>query len=218
MIKPHQHPITICFTDTETGGLVPRSTCIIQIGVVKVEHSLKDPLDMRVLYEWERKLKIPEEHPVSERAAAVNGYRKEIWDEEARDRRLSMMEYCKMLEWSSFGGQNAQFDYRHIEEELFRQGLDWPRMKNYTLYSVEMLARPMYLMGYLPGVKQEEMASYFNLGKQTHDALDDVRQSVQIYRKLLFLCIHGLSEKTLQQAREMEPFDMTPQERAPADV
>jgi DNA polymerase III epsilon subunit-like protein len=123
-----------------------------------------------------------------------------------------------MLEWSSFGGQNAQFDYRHIDEELHRQGLDWPRMKNYTLYSVEMLARPLYLVGLLSDVKQETMAAYFNLGKQTHDALDDVRQSVQIYRKLLFLCINGISDTTLQHAQEMEPFDMTPHERAPADV
>lgn len=207
----------ITFTDTETSGLFPRHSCIIQIACIKVEHSKRDPLEMRVLFEWERKLEKPDEYEVPEEVARINGYDPEVWVREAQNRRLVMIEYCKILEWSSFGGQNAQYDYRHIEEELHRLDINWPKLKNYSLYSVEMLARPMYLMGILENVKQETLSEFFGLGKQTHDAFDDIRQAVQLYRKLLFVSFHGINDKTLQDARDLELLDMRPTESAPVD-
>ena len=201
--------VTVCFTDTETTNLAPKHSCIIQIAAIKVKHGARDPIELRVLSEWEQKLQLSHGFTISEKVAKLNGYDPDVWAEQGQDRRHTMIEYCKLLEWSSFGGQNPQFDYRHIEEELGRQGLDWPKMSNYSLYSVDMLARPLVLMGLMKNVKQATMCEFFGLEEQTHDALDDIRAAVRLYQKLLFLSIHGIRKDTIKQACDLE-LDLTP--------
>jgi hypothetical protein len=58
-------------------------------------------------------------------------------------------------------------------------------MQGYRLVAVEMLAWPLYLNGKIPNVKQESLVEYFGLGKQTHDAWDDILQCAEIYRRLV---------------------------------
>lgn len=201
--------LTICFTDTETTGFFHRNCHIIQIGVLKIAHPKDDPLDLRVISEFERKLDLPEGVEVSDEVAKLNGYDAAVWKVEGKPRRETMLEYIKLLSRSSFGGQNPQFDYRFIDEELYRQGLDWPKMKNYSLFSVDMLARPLQLAGLIQNVKQETISEFFDLGEQTHDALGDIRQAVRIYQKLLHLSFFGLSDSSVADAMALEPLDLT---------
>lgn len=203
----------ICITDTETTGFVPRDTCIIQIAVAKIKHNI-DPLDIQLVSVREWKLQLPEGFTISPKVASINGYAAEVWRDQAEDRRLVILEYLKLLEWSSFGGQNPQFDYRHIDEELYRQGLSWPKMKHYTLFSVDMLARPLQIMGYVKDVKQETLSNFFGLGKQTHDALSDVRQCVELYRRLMWLACKGFSQEAVQDSvSEVQMLDWSRKEK-----
>jgi DNA polymerase III epsilon subunit-like protein len=191
---------TICFTDGETTGFDPHTEHIIQLAMIKVQHVPDNPLELKVLVELERKWVLPEGAVVSREVAAINGYDPETWEKEAVDRREALAEYFGHLEWSAFGGQNPTFDYNFIDIEARRQGVQWPKRRHYRLWAVEMLAVPLCELGYLRDVKQETMAAFFKLGDQTHDALDDVRQSVEIYRRLFWLHCRGLTDEHVQDA------------------
>lgn len=192
--------ITICFTDTETTGLDQREDSIIQIAMIKVEHNPKNPLELRELASFESKLVLPEGAVVPAEVAAINGYTEELWAKEALPRKEVMKEYLNHLRWSAFGGQNPAFDHRFIDQELYNLGLSWPKMSHYRLWAVEMLAVPLDILGFIDNIKQETLMKFFQLGDQKHDALDDIRNSVKIYRRLLWIHYRGLSESAIAEA------------------
>jgi hypothetical protein len=90
-----------------------------------------------------------------------------------------------------------------LDEERRRLDLSWPVMANYRMVAVEMYAHPLTLLGYLKNAKQETAAKFLGLGAQTHDALDDVRQSIEIYRRLLWLSANGISPNNIEVVRRM---------------
>lgn len=179
-------PTYVTFTDTETSGLDERENEIIQIAAIKVVHR---GLSVEIVDELE--VKVMPTKPVPPEVAKLNGYSADIWEKKAVSLDDALVKYFRMLTNTNFGGQNPAFDKRFLDEAARKVGLPWPKMAGYRLVAVEILAWPLFLLGKIPNVKQETLAGYFNLGKQTHDALDDVRQSVEIYRKLLPLVAEG---------------------------
>lgn len=199
----HSRPYVVCFTDTETTGLNFREEKIIQLAMMKIRYNPSDPLDIQLVSSMEAKLEIDPSR-VSREAAELNGYDPDVWAKEAKDRRFVMKQYLTHLEWSQFGGQNPKFDWLFIDQELQELKLAWPKLLGYTLWAVEMLALPLRLSGYIQNAKQETLCDFFKLGKQTHEALDDVRQSVRINQRLLSINIKGISEESIQDAVDME--------------
>lgn len=195
--------ITVCFSDTETTGLDERSNYIVQLAMIKVEHGREDPLDLQVLDEREWKVRLPEGYEMAPDVAAFNGYDEGVWEKEALSRREVLFEFLKHLEGSSFGGQNACFDWRFIREEARREEISMPRMANYSLFTIEMLARPLQLLGFIENVKQQTLTRFFNIGMQEHDALTDIRQAVQVYQRLLWLHFQGLSKELIQESQQL---------------
>jgi DNA polymerase III epsilon subunit-like protein len=177
-------PTVISFVDTETTGLDPANEDIIQIAVMKVMH-LPGSTEVIPVEEGTLEMKILPTKPVPAEAAAINGYKEEVWAAEAIPLAEAMEKFFKFIEWTNFGGQNPKFDKVFLEEAAKRCNLQWPRMSGYRLVAVEMLAWPLFLAGKIRNVKQETLAEYLGLGKQTHDAFDDIRQSVQIYSRLI---------------------------------
>ena len=195
-------PTSVTFCDTETTGLEPRNPhYIIQLAYIKVEHT--SATELREIKTKEMKLQLPPGVVVPPDVARMNGYDPEVWAKEAIPREEAIDTFLKDLTGSSFGGQNPCFDYRHIDEELFRQRRTWPRMANYSLFSVDGMARPLMLAGHVKNVKQETLCAFFNLGTQTHDALDDIRQAVEIYKRLLVLST-SFDKATLAKVRSAE--------------
>jgi len=195
--------IEICFTDTETTGFVPQDHYIIQIAMIKVVHPREKPMDLRIVAEEEWKIQLPEGVEVPPEAAALNGYDEQVWEEEALDRRDVLFAYFDHLGGASFGGQNACFDYRFLHEEARREGISFPRLQHYSLFTVEMLARPLELLGFIENVKLQTMARFFNVGMQEHDALTDIRQTVEVYKRLLWLHYQGLSTELIREAQQL---------------
>lgn len=193
---------TLTFVDTETTGLSHRFNHIIQLAYIKVAES-PTPVDLKVIKEVEIKLQVPPGVEVPPDVAKLNGYDPKVWAKEAIPREEAIDRFLKDLTWSSFGGQNPQFDYRFIDEELFRQKKSWPKMANYSLYSVDAMARPLQKMGLIQNVKQETLCAFFNLGVQRHDALDDIRQAVEIYKRLLVLST-GFDMALLERVRKAD--------------
>lgn len=198
-----EEEITICFTDAETTGFAPHEHYMIQIAMVKVVHPRERPLDLEVLAEKEWKILLPEGFDMPPEAAAINGYDEAVWQKEGCPRREVLFAYFDQLAGASFGGQNACFDWRFVQEEARRENISMPRLQHYSLFTVEMLARPLALLGYIENVKLQTMARFFNVGMQKHDALTDIRQTVEVYKRLLWLHFQGLSEELIQEAQQL---------------
>lgn len=195
-------PQTVTLTDLETGGLNQRVHYPIQLAYIKLVHS-HDPYEMQVDCTSEFKLKLPDGYVVPEQAAKVNGYKPEIWAKSAVDRVTAYKEYLSVLAWSCFGGQNPSFDHKFLDEDFYRLGLEWPRLSYYGLVAVDSHARTLRLLGYVENVKQETLCRFFKLGEQTHDALDDILQCAEIYRRLLWLECLGFTDTNVQTAVDM---------------
>ncbi len=176
-------PLKVSFTDLETGGLDEHEHPIIELGLVQIEHYDKErPWLIRPYNEWYSK--VAPEMPVGEEAARINGYTPEKW-EGAPAVTDVLLKYFDMVQWTNFGGQNPAFDKKFIDATARRHGIQWPKMSGYRLVGTEMLSWKLLLEGKIENVKQETLAAFLGLGKQTHDALGDIRQCVKIYEKLL---------------------------------
>lgn len=197
-----KQPLTLTLTDLETTGLDEQVHIPIQLAAIKLIHA-EDPCDLTVDCTMEFKLKLPPGVKVAPEAAAMNGYKESVWKEHAEDRVDAYRQYLKELEWSSFGGQNPCFDYRHLSADFRRHALEWPRLSYYGLTSVDTMARPLRLLGYTQNLKQATLCSFFKLGGQTHDALNDILQAAELYRRLLWLEIKGFTEENIQTAVDM---------------
>lgn len=177
-------PQIISFVDTETTGLDPEVDEVIQIAVIKVVHP-ENSTSVHLIEGGEMEIKVLPTRPVSPEAAAINGYSEAVWREEAVSLDVAMLRFLKFIEWTNFGGQNPAFDNAFLKASAKRCNLPWPRMQGYRLVAVEMIAWPLFLAGKIPNVKQETLVKYLGLGEQTHDALSDIRQAVQIYSRLI---------------------------------
>lgn len=186
--KKYPHKVTFC--DTETTGLDEREEQIIQIACIQIEHDVDDPTIIREIASMECKIK--PDKPVSDFVANLNGYDEKVWDKEAIPRRDAILKTFKFMEWTHFGGKNPSFDKKFLEEEARRLGISWPRMSGYTPIAAEMCgAWALRLLGRIPNTKQESIVQYLGMGKQTHDALDDVRQCVEYYKELITIQIQA---------------------------
>jgi DNA polymerase III epsilon subunit-like protein len=187
----------ISFCDTETGGLDFLEHELLQIAVVKAIHPKDDPANIQLLEGGCREWKIKPTKPVDPAAAALNGYDPEVWEREARPLDEVMLEFLPFIEWTNFGGQNPHFDKGFLTEACRKCDLPWPRMQGYRLIAVEMLAWPLLLNDKIENVKQETLMKYFGLGGQSHDALDDIRNSIEIYKRLV--------KHAVDQTKDFEP-------------
>lgn len=176
----------VTLTDLETTGLEwQEGHEIIQLAAIKLIHPVDDPFNPRVMENGVLEIKVMPTIEVPEEATKINGYNSDVWAKEAVSLDKALLKYFSFLEWTNFGGQNPHFDKTFLEVAASKCGLKWPRMQGYRLVAVEILAWPLFLRGEIPNVKQETLAAYFNLGEQTHDALDDIKQSAEIYKRLL---------------------------------
>ena len=178
-------PQCICFTGTETTGLDPYNDEIIQIAAIKVLHDPEDSSRVVRLGGATMEMKIKPTKEVPPEVAKINGYDPEVWEKEAVSLEEAMRKYADFVTWTNFGGQNPAFDKAFIQQAFTKCGIKWPRMQGYRLIAVEMLAWPLLLTGKIQNVKQETLVKHLGLGMQTHDALDDVEQCVDIYTELV---------------------------------
>ena len=190
----------ILFTDTETTGL-EREDQVIQIAALEVLHDEENPTHVRVVSEFECKF-MPDD-PDDPELGRYNSYDKEQWEEESISREKGIFAYFRLLSGKTFGGQNPKFDYGMIDEERRRLGISWPALAQYRVIAVENYSHVFSLLGYIESIKQEKVAAFLGLGAQTHDALDDVWQSVEIYRRLVWALVQGVTPDVVEAARGM---------------
>lgn len=88
-------------------------------------------------------------------------------------------------------GQNVGFDYGFLQELWKRQGDDYlGSFIHYHKIDLIAITATMRLAGILPkeklpNMKLASLCDYFGLGEQTHDSMDDIRKTRDIFLKIV---------------------------------
>lgn len=184
---------TLLWLDFETGGLDPKKSSPIEICIVETN------LDGEVRNSFINRIKPV--LPVSDGAAAVNGYTKEKWQyaSELKDVAISVGK-AGFLSGARWAGWNIPFDvgfwnewfapYVGLEvgyQQLDLFGMAWPWAKNLT--KINLKNTYQYIM-------DEEL-------KDAHSAQGDVMGCIRMYRRILEI-LDGLREAAILTARRVK--------------
>lgn len=170
---PHVKDANILFLDTETGGLSPSTTDIIEIGCV-----LTDPTGRKVIEEWETRV-IPT-RPVEPKAASINGYNAEKWAAEGVPLATAMVRVLGLARDAVMCCHNIAFDKSFVEAALSLCRQRWTG--RYHSLCTQSLAQPFLRKGLVQDVKLETLARYFGIEhSNAHRALPDARTCRAVY-------------------------------------
>jgi len=186
----------LVFIDIETSGLNRFKHAIIQIGAVAVDHNLE------AIDAFDRRIKFKEEN-ADPAALIINGYDRDLWDKEgvkpkdaANDFAKFLREYAdvdlvskrgKPYTVAQLAGHNAdRFDGPFLQEWYKR--LDQFLPASYRLLCTYQRAMWYFLERQITApadFKLTTLCEYFDIPlDNAHDALHDVRATLELYRRL----------------------------------
>jgi DNA polymerase III subunit epsilon len=190
----------LVWADCETSHLNESQGEILEIAVVRT--------DARTLEEkgFLHKYIFPS-MPLDPKAIEINGYSYEKWKSCGAVPAFGSIvnDLNQLLVDATPAGQNPGFDVRFIKEAYRREGTEMPRM-DYHIVDLAVLAWPMQLAGLVPSVSLRYTAPFFGLGEQTHTALEDIRQTIAAYKRLVGFYVDRLMSEKLHMEREGRPF------------
>lgn len=164
--------------DTETTGLLPGYHELIQIAILPIDEEFNIDAEPLVL-------RVKAEHPerMDEKALAVNG----LNPNEGID---SFELYDAIHDWHPTGqiiplGKNFPFDRDFIRCAIGT--LLYNKKFHYAHRDLGPVARFLKDTGRLPtrDTKLATLVEYFGLGTQTHDALDDCKHTLEVYKRCM---------------------------------
>lgn len=170
------------WVDTETSGLEPHKSRVVEIAVVITDSELRDI----ETYETKIKLSPADFLAASPKALEVNGYNEEEWKDAPESSREIWRRISDMTNKRNFAGQNPLFDTGFVSMELgrwgikpgwFRRLLDTQAIGQIVMRS-ELLRRP-------DGVLTNSLIPVYDaLGGPKlpeHRAMGDVRRAIYVY-------------------------------------
>lgn len=203
--------LNLVVVDTETGGLSPSTSCIIEIAakLVRVSGSrVKEATDALSFYS-----RMPPDRAVSDHAARVNGYVKGEWEEHEQcepriDGLTRLTRWCDKYapEGSMWCGSNVTFDLSFLESDLSRLQLEMPSHFSYRKVDIESLCFPLFATGRTKGIGLKHLRKWAGLGgEQRHRAIDDVNDVIAVLRKYMLTGVIGVKfqEVLIEVSREM---------------
>lgn len=177
MPRPAMKDCNLFFFDSETGGLHPHQSCMVEVACV-----VTDPSGQTVLAEYCQKV-FPV-NPVDPKAAAVNGYSQEKWAAEAVSLDVAMVKLLTLAKDSVMVAHNAPFDWGFLETAMAKRGQRWPG--DYHKIDTVALATPMLKAGIVPNLKLATLSQHFGVEhSNAHTALADVHACRGVYLKLM---------------------------------
>lgn len=175
----------LLFLDTETGGLNARDHDLVSIACI-----LTDPTGKTVLEEWDTK--VYPMKPVDPKAAAVNGYTKEAWENQAVHAHQAMIKVLTMLSGAMMVCHNTPFDKSFVEAALYANRQKWTG--RYHTMDTMVMAMPLLRAGLVENIKLETLTRYFGIEHVKHRALGDARACREV-----FLCLQDIYEPAIAQ-------------------
>jgi len=185
----------ILYLDTETAGLDPKRNPAIQLsGIIEIDGKVVKEFDYKIRHDMSKPNCI-----IDDKALEIN----KITREELTDpSRLEPIEAYKKLK-SQFltyvdrydksdkmylCGQNVHFDYGFLLELWKSQGDDYlGSFIHHNKIDLIALTAAMRLAGkiVIPNMKLATLCEYFGLPAQTHDAMDDIRRTREIFVSMI---------------------------------
>lgn len=96
----------LAFVDTETSGLIPGLHRVIEVATILTD------LQLQEIARFDARIEVPDDHIVSDEAAAINGFDRELW----RSTSIPFEAYVRFLRCIPYGhvaipvGHNVGFD------------------------------------------------------------------------------------------------------------
>lgn len=173
--------------DTETGGLDPSVSCIVEIAaqVVLVEPAV---LDLGDVFHTRCK----PDRPVNPQAAHVNGYSVAGWADAPPlpkaldDFRIFVDAVCRDVKHPMWTGCNPIFDMKFYNSDRKRHDLLAPEGLGYRVIDVQSMAFPLLFAGEVRSLSLASLRAWAGIaGEQTHTALGDVHDTCEVIAALL---------------------------------
>lgn len=178
-----RYPMRECklaFTDTETTGLDPLFSEIIQLALVITDLEGNEISE----HTWNMHPLHPER--MVEEAQKVNGYTKEKWDAlGVTDHATALREYSDLTEKCLLVGQGVYFDWSMISAELTRQSIPWKG--HYHIIDTASMVWPTFLRDpTIDSVSLHNICNHFGISNESaHDAMVDVKRTLAVYKRIV---------------------------------
>ena len=170
--------------DTETGGLDPTEACIIELAAQVIEIR-PGQLDPGAAFH----IQIKPDMPVGKKAAEVNGYTPEKW-ENALPPKVGLTAFTQWVDVQCqqygkvrpmWAGCNPVFDLKFFTSDCRRAGVEKPGGLSYRVIDVQSLCLPLLLRGEVDSLSLSKLRLWAGCeGEQTHAADDDVLDTCQV--------------------------------------
>ena len=178
MIEFLKRPLAV--TDVETTGFDPQVHEVIEIGLIVV-----DQKTLKVLDEFEAKVRPRRIRAAAEQALKINGYNKLDWLG-AADLEDAMKIYSKKTKQGIFTAHNSYLDWAFISEAFKSTGVE-----DYTDYHrVDLFSLAWGRAKKLRGLKKfhlKSLCEYFGLEPEPlpHRALNGARKALEVLKLLM---------------------------------
>lgn len=182
-LPPHLR--TLAFIDLETTGLDASRHEVLEVAILRV-----DARSLKVLAEYEARVKptrLADAHP---EALAVCGYSDEEW-RDALPLEEAFATVTPLLAGTLVAGHNTSFDWGFLTESYRRTELTLPSV-DYHRLDTASLAWPLLATGEVESLSLNALAKRFGLHRPTpHRAMADARCALEVARCLAVRMARG---------------------------
>ena len=176
----------LAFIDLETTGLLTHKHEIIEIACIIADQigGTEGPPTLKFREEFEIRVKPRHIETADPEALSINGYSEERWHD-AIDLKDALKILSEKTEDCIMVGQNITFDWSFLAEAFEEEGVDC-LMDYHRLDTVAIAFAKLYDKPDVQSLSLRSLAKYFGVEqKNAHQALDDIRVTYEVYKKLL---------------------------------
>jgi DNA polymerase-3 subunit epsilon len=168
------------FVDTETTGLDPTKSEILQVAVI-----LTDPTSLKVIEKYQARLKPLNPDRIDPKAAAVNGYKAEDYTEATCAPRAEVASnLCRIMKGALPVGQNIKFDVGFID--AFLRGENVKPTWHYHSLDTMNLAWPFFQAKKIDAFNLDALCALFKVERPAvHSAVADIEATYKVYLELM---------------------------------
>lgn len=167
----------LAFTDLEFSGLKANNE-ILQIGCVLVSQP-----DFEIVAEWQTRVRPKRIENADRRSLKMIGYEPDKW-KDALPLKKALQQFDAFVADAVLIGYNVVGDFYQLKKSYYQAGLT-PRYHWQVLDVQSMIFMELYRSD-MDGFRMREVVRHFNVKQdQWHDALDDSRATLEIFKKLM---------------------------------
>jgi len=176
----------LAFIDLETTGLLTTQHEIIEIGCIIANQTGGDRGVPHITLREELDIRVRPQHleTADIEALAINGYTEDRWHDA-----ISLKEALTIVSEKTAGcimvGQNVTFDWNFLAVAFEQEGIDC--LMDY--HRIDTMSMSFAKFQHDPAVQSfslRAMAAHFGIEqKKAHQALDDIRVTFEVYKKLI---------------------------------